>query len=181
MLSRKDKVCSIRRQISREESSVFTWKIMYWPSFDPNTSHQSNHQQAKRLTTEFMDFKWVFERLHHDSFESNVNRYGKPAKIITIIKALYQGWACKVYASSREWFTQIAMSNKVVLGRAGDLLWDKGEDGATGSAIATHYTFTCDEVPRRLPNTSKRGFVVSYEKKPASAMSHSTPAYFQKQ
>ena len=53
---------------------------------------------------------------------------------------------CKVYAGSREWFTQIAMSNKVVLDRAGDLLWNKREDGATGSAIAIHYTFTCDEV-----------------------------------
>lgn len=48
-------------------------------------------EEQNRLLTLFMDFKWVFERLHHDSSESNVNRYGKPAKIITIIKALYQG------------------------------------------------------------------------------------------
>jgi len=36
-------------------------------------------------------------------------------------------------------------------------------------------------VPRRLPSTSKRGFVVGYEKKIANATTHSTPAYFQKQ
>lgn len=35
------------------------------------------------------------------------------------------------------------------------------------------------QVPRRLTNTSKR--VVSYEKKKANALSHLTPAYFQKQ
>lgn len=89
---------------------------------------------------------------HHKGFISRLNLY-------------------KVYASFREWFTQIAMSNKVVLGRAGDLPWDKGEVGASGSAIAIYYTFTRDEVfasgpvPRCLPNTSKRGYVVSYEKK----------------
>lgn len=58
---------------------------------------------------------------------------------------------CKVYASSREWFTQIAMSRKMVLGRAGDLLWDKGEDGATGSAMDARYTFTCDKVSTQKP------------------------------
>jgi len=89
------------RQISREEGSIFTWKIMCWPGFDPNNNHQSNHQLAKRLITEFMNFKWVFERLHHDSLESNVNCYGKPAKIIDIIKALYQGWACAKYMQAR--------------------------------------------------------------------------------
>lgn len=36
--------------------------------------------------------------------------------------------------------------------------------------------------PRHLPDTSKRGFIVSYgkKKKIAIAVSHSTPAYFQK-
>lgn len=38
-------------------------------------------------------------------------------------------------------FARTAMSNKVVLGRAGD----EGEDGATGSTTAAHYTFAGDE------------------------------------
>lgn len=74
---------------------------MCWPGFDPNTNHQSNHQVAERLITEFMDFKWVFERLHHDSLESNMNHHGKPAKIIIIIKALYQGLVCAEH--TRPW------------------------------------------------------------------------------
>lgn len=32
---------------------------------------KSNHPLAKRLIMDFMDFEWVFERLHHDSLESN--------------------------------------------------------------------------------------------------------------
>lgn len=78
---------------------------------------------------------------------------------------------CKVYASLREWFAQIPMSDKVVLSRMGNLPEDEGEDGASGKAVTIHCTSTCDGEfasawvhTRCLPNASKRGSVVSYEK-----------------
>lgn len=142
---------------------------MCWPGFDPYTNHQSNHQAAERFVTEFMDFKWVFERLHHDSLESNMNRHGKPAKIIILVKALYQGLACAEHTQAwgeglhrQQCQTRWCLAGQVI----GHEMKARMEPQAARQSFTTLLQgMKYLREPRHLPNTSKRRFIVSYEAK----------------
>lgn len=138
---------------------------MCWPGFDPNANHHSSHQVAEGFITEFMDFKWVFERLHHDSLESNLNHHDKPAKIIIIVKALYQGlaWAEHTQAWEEGLHVQQCQTRWCL---AGQVMKVRMEPQAAQQPLTTLLQVMKDlRAPRHLPDTSKRGFIVSYGKK----------------
>lgn len=142
---------------------------MCWPGFDPNTNHQSNHQVAERLITEFMDFKWVFERLHHDSLESNMNHHGKPAKIIIIVKALHQGLVCAEHMQAwgeglhmQQCQTRWCLTGQVI----GREMKVRMEPQAAQQLFTTlSQVMKYLQVPRHLLNTSKRIHCQLWKKK----------------
>lgn len=114
-----------------------------------------------------MYFKRAFQRLHHDSLESNLNRYGKPAKIITIIKALYQGWAHvkETWARGKGLHRGQCQTRWCLTGQVICEIKVRMEPWAVQQPFTTlSHVMKYLQMPE-CPDTSKRGFIVGYEKK----------------
>lgn len=54
----------------------------------------------------FIDFEKAFDSVHRDSLWLIMRRYGIPSKIISMVKALYDDFACAVVdgQGTTEWF-----------------------------------------------------------------------------
>ena len=70
-----------------------------------NILEQVNKRNAT-LYVHFVDFEKAFDSIHRDSLWNIIRRYGIPAKLIQMVKTLYENFQCSVIddGETTEWF-----------------------------------------------------------------------------